>query len=776
MAKERQLHLGCGRNYLEEFTNVELPQNKHFKADLYADLNDLKFKNGSIDKIVISHVFEHFDRVTALSLLIKWNQWLSIDGVLIITVPDFMTNVQAIISDHKDNFKCQQLLMRHIFGSHEADWAIHKDGWYLDKFMHVIPQFGFTISESRLMAIKSAPIRYDIQIEAVKTLDIPLQMAVKNALEVLNDSLFGGEDFISQFWKNKLYFLTQYSPENETEQSQKSNKIRKETVMLVFSKNRAMQLDCTLRTFFKKCLDNDQIDVSVLYKCSNPANEDQYSRLKDLFPKVDFFEETNFRDNVLYILSGYKYVLMCVDDTIFTNPFKVDDALEVLKDESVIGFSLRLGSNIKYSYMTDMEQIAPNFNPHEYSDNIQVFNWTDQMGDFAYPLELSSSIYRTDDIYNIAMRINWGCPNALEYCLDSFKSVISDKHMLGCYNTSVAFANPVNSVQTYCSGNKFGNISCEFLSDKFYKGYRIDTLPFHGLVSNSCHQEVAFKFIHGRFNNQNPTMSIVIPTYNGVEHLKKCLYSIIRNTNNDYEIIVIDNKREPIVDFINDEFPEIVLIENETNIGVSLARNQGLSLSNGRYIVCLDDDTVVTRNWDSKFIRYFDALSTLGIIGPKSNWASGPQLVKEGEYSNIPELESFAQTFDKNTGRLTKTKRLVGFCLFMRREVIEKIGGFDGSMMCGFDDDDFTLRAYLANFYPVVANDIFIHHTGGPTKDMNPEYIKMVNDGWASFKSKWGLSEDLSRDDGYSVPLEYNKFVDSEHYIPLTSPIKKVAA
>jgi len=88
-----KLHLGCGGKYLEGYVNIDFPSNEKtiakVKADLYQDIRELEYKDGSIEEIRSHHLFEHFSRVEALKLLLKWQRWLKIEGKLIIETPDF---------------------------------------------------------------------------------------------------------------------------------------------------------------------------------------------------------------------------------------------------------------------------------------------------------------------------------------------------------------------------------------------------------------------------------------------------------------------------------------------------------------------------------------------------------------------------------------------------------------------------------------------------------------------------------------------------------------
>ncbi|HRI39133.1 MAG TPA: hypothetical protein PLO50_11290, partial [Nitrospira sp.] len=83
----------------------------------------------------------HFERPVALRLLIDWYGWLKEGGQLIIETPDFHRCVQVYLSS--SNLKSQMKIVRHLFGSHEADWAAHYDGWYRERFAHVLTALGY---------------------------------------------------------------------------------------------------------------------------------------------------------------------------------------------------------------------------------------------------------------------------------------------------------------------------------------------------------------------------------------------------------------------------------------------------------------------------------------------------------------------------------------------------------------------------------------------------------------------------------------------------------
>ena len=95
-----------------------------------------------MDEVRLHHVFEHFTRATALRLLIEWYGWLVPGGKLFIETPDFERCVRRILSPFCTSAQRMRLI-RHLYGSQEAPWAMHLDAWDLTKFKLVLKQLGF---------------------------------------------------------------------------------------------------------------------------------------------------------------------------------------------------------------------------------------------------------------------------------------------------------------------------------------------------------------------------------------------------------------------------------------------------------------------------------------------------------------------------------------------------------------------------------------------------------------------------------------------------------
>lgn len=165
-----KLHLGCGRKYLEGYVNIDFPDSEHtiqkdLVADLYTDIHELRYPDGSVDEIRLHHVFEHFTRPVALALLCRWRNWLRPGGLIRIETPDSMACFRLMLSPFI-GFAAKQQVMRHLFGSHEAAWAIHSDGWYEEKFRITLLKLGYV--DIQVVKSKWEMLR-NIEVTAVKS-------------------------------------------------------------------------------------------------------------------------------------------------------------------------------------------------------------------------------------------------------------------------------------------------------------------------------------------------------------------------------------------------------------------------------------------------------------------------------------------------------------------------------------------------------------------------------------------------------------------------------
>ncbi|MCP9850233.1 hypothetical protein [Cyanobium sp. Morenito 9A2] len=285
---------------------------------------------------------------------------------------------------------------------------------------------------------------------------------------------------------------------------------------LIFSKDRALQLEATLNSFALHAHEAATTPITVLFRTSSPAFRQGYQQLaKDYTDKltINWVEENMFRDDVLAQLLGprpssrrerwlrrlrlhpaplqHQHLLFLVDDNIFVRPFSLDAIVDALNNTPTsLGFSLRLGRNTTNCYSLRCTQALPSFQPGLLGLR---FSWSGQTGDFGYPLEVSSSVYRTWDLAPLLSRLPFNNPNRLEQVLATASPLLAGRlPELLCFEQSVAFCAPVNKVQTVFdnrAGSKQDN-SSEALNELFLRGTRVDVDSLANFKPDAAHVEL----------------------------------------------------------------------------------------------------------------------------------------------------------------------------------------------------------------------------------------------------------------------------------------------
>ena len=196
-----RLHLGCGEIKLDGYVNIDYPPAQHTvqalgAADIHADILSLRFPNESVDEIRLHHVFEHFDRPTAHALLGRWHQWLKVGGELRIETPDLRAS-SRMLNSARYSYQDHQVVLRHVFGSHEAAWAVHWDGWYEDKYKRVLSHLGF---EELRFDHSSWKLTQNVTVRARKKSSRSTHALAARIATVLSDSLVDASASEQKLW------------------------------------------------------------------------------------------------------------------------------------------------------------------------------------------------------------------------------------------------------------------------------------------------------------------------------------------------------------------------------------------------------------------------------------------------------------------------------------------------------------------------------------------------------------------------------------------------
>lgn len=213
--------------------------------------------------------------------------------------------------------------------------------------------------------------------------------------------------------------------------------------------------------------------------------------------------------------------------------------------------------------------------------------------------------------------------------------------------------------------------------------------------------------------------TIVIPNINGKGWLKDSIESVYAQTEQDFELIVVDNGS-------TDESleqaraycvrPNFTLIENGVNTGFSHAVNQGIARAQGEYVVLFNNDAFAEPQWLAELIRTAEKDPRIFAVQSLMIRHFDRELADDaGDYVTV--MAFACKTGDgRRASRYTKEKRIFSACggaSLYRRRILDEIGGFDENFFAYFEDVDLSWRANNAGYKNVFCPAARCYHICG---------------------------------------------------------------
>ncbi|MCS6852043.1 MAG: glycosyltransferase family 2 protein [Gemmataceae bacterium] len=224
-----------------------------------------------------------------------------------------------------------------------------------------------------------------------------------------------------------------------------------------------------------------------------------------------------------------------------------------------------------------------------------------------------------------------------------------------------------------------------------------------------------------------PDVSVCIANWNCRDLLRTCLESLHDQPQGvRLETIVVDNgSTDGAADMVAREFPEVILLRQPVNRGFAWACNRAAERAHGRYLLFLNNDTVVPPGTLWQLVEFLETHPGVGLVGPQLRGTDGTPQVS---YRHRPSLavllhrtalfrwlglfrrpyRRYRRAFDPHTVRAVDV--LMGAALLMPQHVFYEAGGWDEDFTFGGEDIDLSLRIgerYAVVYHPGVA---VIHH------------------------------------------------------------------
>lgn len=223
--------------------------------------------------------------------------------------------------------------------------------------------------------------------------------------------------------------------------------------------------------------------------------------------------------------------------------------------------------------------------------------------------------------------------------------------------------------------------------------------------------------------------SVIIPNWNGKELLEDCLKSLQNQTSNNFEVILVDNNStDNSISFVTENFPQVKIIRLNKNYGFARAINEGVKASSAEYVILLNNDTSVDKNWIKSLVECADKYKEIISVNSKLlNFYNRKIIDGVGILINeVGQARSIGWN-EKDLGQYEKEEYIFGATggasLFKRKEFL-KLGGFNENYFMYSEEVDFAFRAQFAGFKSLYCPKALVFHKHKATSKKLPNHIE----------------------------------------------------
>ncbi len=246
-------------------------------------------------------------------------------------------------------------------------------------------------------------------------------------------------------------------------------------------------------------------------------------------------------------------------------------------------------------------------------------------------------------------------------------------------------------------------------------------------------------------------VSIIIPHWNGKQHLADCFNSLRQQTYPDFEIILVDNgSADGSQTYIRTDFPEVKLVELPENRGFTGACNVGYAHSRGNIIVLLNNDTAVQPTWLAEIVSAFARHPRVGAVASKMLlFDERDKFHTAGDFVRVNGVPGNRGVWQTDVGQFETEEQVFSACggaAAYRRTLLEEIGFLDDDFFFSCEDVDMGWRTQLAGWQVLYVPSAVVYHklkatgggvTGSFYDGRNYLYLLAKNYPTTLFKKNW---------------------------------------
>ena len=215
-------------------------------------------------------------------------------------------------------------------------------------------------------------------------------------------------------------------------------------------------------------------------------------------------------------------------------------------------------------------------------------------------------------------------------------------------------------------------------------------------------------------NESEPLVSVIILNYNAGKLLSECIESVLETDYENFEVIIVDNaSKDNSVNVCKEKFNSVNIIENEKNLGYCEGNNVGIRNANGEYVVILNPDTIVEKNWLTELVKGYNTFGD-GIYQPRFLTTDNHKILQGT--GNMIQLFGFGFARNKgdvDEGQYNKPEQIgyaSGTCLFTSKKILDRLDMFDSFLFAYHDDLDLCWRAALEKIKSYYIPSSIVYH------------------------------------------------------------------
>ena len=199
------------------------------------------------------------------------------------------------------------------------------------------------------------------------------------------------------------------------------------------------------------------------------------------------------------------------------------------------------------------------------------------------------------------------------------------------------------------------------------------------------------------------TASVIVVNFNGRPYVEKCLSSVLNQDYPGLEVIMVDNhSTDGSAAFVRQRFPQVLVVENEENLGYAGGINSGIARASGDYLAPLNVDTEVERDWLAPMVEFLKTSPHVGAVTPKSLlYTNRSKIGVEGLNIHVTGLAFVRGLNEQDSGEPQEPFPVAGVsgCSFViRRKIVEGMGGLNEDNFMYYDDVDLSWMVNLMGY------------------------------------------------------------------------------